>query len=248
MMFKIKKLDEQFWLNETLLALARVEVEGYLCAVSRPPFSYPHSSNLNVDIVISPRFKWATAPLFKFYYTENQRLVMSFFNWMDTPIFHIHINVDDLQKEALFSQKNLGKKIKFEGLEVLSQQGQNSFFWLDEQMINFLDCEEDWRGELIRKKLKECEGQRQCHSVFVQSLTIENPSLIFKRSEKMGSQMNANFAVAGAGVTAAAQGALKNARDTKNQRFLNAAQGGGNLRQRRTQQQDQSQTKKKTWW
>jgi len=223
MIFKIKKLEEKFWLNESLLAVASVEVEGYLCAVSRPTFGDPHSTNLSVDIVISPKFRLATAPLFKFYYTQNQRLARSFFNWFNTPIFHIHLSLDDLQKEALFSLGNLGKKIKIEGLEVLSQQGESSFFWLDEKMINFLNCEDDWRGEAIRKKLKESDAVGQCHSVFIKNLTIENPTKIFRRSEEMGTQMSGNFAASAAGVTALVQGALKNAKDQRNERLKNSA-------------------------
>jgi hypothetical protein len=161
-------------LSKSLTSVAAVEISGYLCAVSVPRDDL--CSTLNFDVVLSALPRWLTSPLIKFEYKNGRRTAWSYFNWIGTPIHHVHLVATPTQIE--FVKARIGKKIRIVGDEVVVSwvdfMGRQRVFCLqDEVMIKLMneDPKSDMANSIseVVNKVKK-SGSTACHSVFIKTI------------------------------------------------------------------------------
>jgi hypothetical protein len=217
-------LDDDFG-GALLRGYAHSTARGYLSAINITPTSARNSDILNLDVVLTefPKF---LAGKFSFSYGDRRiahRSGLSFGKFE-----HIHLSVDDEQREYLFSQ--IGKKITLAGDEIAIQKNGESWFWVDPNALQWLGLPPDHNLSVeARGILKRATNESQCHSIFLRSLN----------KQAAGSGMGGHFAAGAAGVSGfggqIARNSLDKAKKHMDEKLkeLHDRQSGGKARNNR---------------
>ncbi len=164
-------------LHPGVLAVAEMMCDGYLIAINAEPAD-DLAGVLNVDIVLSNRPRWITSPMVRFVYDGSERLAVPYFNWINTPIYHIHL-IANLEQIA-FLQESIGKKICLSGEEIAVLTNDrfgnpHGFFWQHQSMVDLLELDYNSQAALTIRAASERvrkSGMTACHSVLATSLTL----------------------------------------------------------------------------